>query len=399
MFGRTVSAAIERSLEQRAATLVTGARRVGKTALCRELASKRGFGYVSLASERDRSEASADPEAFLRSRGTPLIIDEIQYAPFLFDYIEAVVDRALFETDFNKGMYLLIGSRDYNLMKGVTQSMAGRIGIIKMSPLSLSEIHSREEVPFRIDLEKNSARGAELELSVGEMYEAIVRGMYPDLHADEGIDAGAFYSGYAREYVERDLPQHLKVRDGARFARFMRHMASLTGRELSYGGIARELGMDARTVESWVGALAANGLVHLLRAHPLASASKRPKIYFSDTGLACHLAGVKDAGSLMESALRRQMEETFIVNEILKSYQNNRENAGFYHYSGPRGDAVELMIFQNGRMSLIGCGSARGALCRPPEAGFEIGASCAICMIEKPRLLSDGSYALPPTSI
>ena len=158
MIPRTILDSIEESIRFKPVTLVTGARQVGKTTLCQLIAEKHGFGYVSLASGSERVTAIQDPEMFLRLHPAPLIIDEVQYAPGLFDVIEGIVDARKVETGNNAGMYILTGSQVYRLMEGVTQSMAGRVGIIHMSPLSMSEVLGREEKPFVVDFEKEGTK-------------------------------------------------------------------------------------------------------------------------------------------------------------------------------------------------------------------------------------------------
>lgn len=152
MIPRTALSLIELYLRNKPVVLITGARQTGKTFICRDIANRLGFRYVTLADRQDRALANSDPDAFLQTYGYPLIIDEVQKAPVLFDSIEAVVDRAIYEEEDAKGMFILTGSQSYRLMEGVSQSMSGRVGIVNISPLSQSEIARREEVPFASDL-------------------------------------------------------------------------------------------------------------------------------------------------------------------------------------------------------------------------------------------------------
>lgn len=408
MIRRTALESIEQSIAQRPITLITGARQVGKTTLCRELAGKHGFRYVTLADRAERSMAKKDPEMFLRTHGTPLIVDEVQYAPELFDSIESAVDKAKFETGKNEGMYVLTGSQAYNLMEGVTQSMAGRISVVRMSPLSLSEILSRPEVPFEVDFERNIRRCAEQTLDPERLYQIIVRGSYPELYEKEGLRTHEFYSDYVDSYITRDVSQMVNLKDQNKFLEFMELAASLTGQELVYDNIANALGVNIKTIQSWISVLAAGDIVHLLRAYSERSAVKRivrrPKLYFSDTGLACHLAKVTDAGTLKAGYLRGPMVETFIVNEILKSYRNNKEDAGFYYYRDSQMNEIDLMILRNGVLSLIECKSGMTygpsdvrAFGRLERSDYKVGPSCIICQTDKPYPVKDGVYALPIT--
>ncbi|MCL2032460.1 MAG: ATP-binding protein [Methanomassiliicoccaceae archaeon] len=410
MISRTALASVERSIALKPVTLITGARQAGKTTLCREIARKHGFGYVTLADMAERSMAKNDPEMFISTHGTPLIIDEVQYAPGLFDSIESAVDRAKFSTGRNEGMYILTGSQAYNLMEGVTQSMAGRISIVRMSPLSLSEILSRTEVPFTVDFEKNIERCREYTLDPERLYRMIVRGSYPELYEKERLGAHEFYSDYVDTYIAREVSQIMNLKDQNKFLEFMELIASLTGQELVYNNVANTLGVNIKTVQSWISVLAAGDIIHLVRAYSERSAVKRivrhPKIYFSDTGLACHLAKVTDADTLRAGYLKGPMVETFIVNEILKSYRNNKEDAGFHYYRDSQMNEIDFMILRNGTLSLIECKSGMTygpsdvkAFSRLDKSDYNVGPSCIICLTEKPYPIKDGVYALPITVI
>ena len=371
MIPRTVLTSIEESIRFKPVTLVTGARQVGKTTLCQLIAEKHGFGYVSLASGSERVTAIQDPEMFLRLHPAPVIIDEVQYAPGLFDVIEGIVDARKVETGNNAGMYILTGSQVYRLMEGVTQSMAGRVGIIHMSPLSMSEVLGREEKPFVVDFENNIRRAMEHVLSVDEVYGMIVRGMYPELHDQPGLKASKFYV---------------------------------------YDNIASAIGVSIHTIQSWLGALVAGGIVRLLQPYfersNVKRIVKRPKIYFCDTGLACYLAKVFDAQTLRVGYLGGHMVETFIVNEIIKTYTNNTEEAGFYYYRDAEKYEIDLLILRDAMLSLIECKAGMTydstdvkAFSRLDKSDYEVGPSCLICLTDRAYPLRSGVYALPVSSI
>ncbi len=196
MIPRTILSSIEESISLKPVTLITGPRQAGKTTICKLIAERHGFDYVSLADRSERMMASNDPEFFLNVHPAPLIIDEVQYAPALFDAIEGVIDKRKFDTGSNEGMYILTGSQAYNLMQGVTQSMTGRISIIEMSPLSISEITGREELPFTVDFERNILRASKTRIPATEVYSMIVRGSYPELYEKPSMRASKFYSEY-----------------------------------------------------------------------------------------------------------------------------------------------------------------------------------------------------------
>lgn len=410
MIPRTILKYIEESIRLRPVTMIAGARQVGKTTLCKVIAEEHGFGYVTLASTAERTMAIRDPEMFLALHPAPVIIDEVQYAEGLFDHIEALVDARKFETGSNAGMYVLTGSQAYELMQGVTQSMAGRVGIIDMSPLSMSEILGREERPFVVDFEKNIRRSMEREIPVEDVYRMIVRGGYPELYETPEIRTSKFYSDYVDTYIERDVSQIINLKDKLKFRQFMEYVASITGQELVYDSISNALGVSIPTVQSWMGVLVTGGIVHLLQPYfersNVKRTVKRPKIYFRDTGLACYLARIYDLETLRAGYLNGPMVETFIVNEIMKSYSNNTEEAGLHYYRDSSKNEIDLVILRNARLTLVECKAGMTydhtdvkAFHRLDGSDYEVGPSCLICLTYKAYPIRDGVYALPISSI
>ena len=410
MIPRTILDSIEESIRQKPVTLITGARQVGKTTLCKMIAAERGFDYVSLATGSDRMMAMEDPELFLKLHPAPLIIDEVQYAPVLFEHIEGIVDEMKFRTGSNKGMYILTGSQVYNLMEGITQSMAGRVSMVRMSPLSLSEILGRKETPFMVDFESNIRRSMEHTLSLEWVYDTIVRGSYPELYDQSDIKPSKYYSDYVDTYIERDVSQIINLKDKLKFRQFMEYIASITGQELVYDRVAKNLSVSVHTIQSWVGVLVAGGIVHLLQPYSERSnikrIIKRPKLYFCDTGLACYLAKIFDPETLRAGYLNGPMVETFIVNEIMKTYDNNTEESGFFYYRDSEMNEIDLVMLRNGMLTLVECKAGIGydstdvkAFSRLDRSDYRIGPSCLICLTEKAYPLRDGVYALPLSSI
>ena len=410
MIERTILGAVEDSIGRKPITLITGARQVGKTTLCLHIARKHGFSYVTLANGRDRTEAAEDPEMFLRVHPAPLIIDEVQYAPGLFDVLEEMVDARRAEGGPSAGMYILTGSQAYNLMEGVTQSMSGRASVIRMSPLSLSEILGREEVPFEVDFERNIRRASEVSLSVEDVYNAVFRGGYPELYDVPDTKVGQFYADYVETYLERDVSQLITLKDKGAFRRFLQYVASTTGQELVYDHISSAIGVSLKTVQSWMGVLVSGGIVRLIQPYfgrsGTARVVKRPKLYFCDTGLACYLARVMDPETLRAGYLGGPMVETFIANEVIKSYTNNAEDPGVYYYRDAQMREVDLVMLRRARLTLIECkagvrydASDVKSFSRLEGADYEVGPSCLICLTDRPYPLKDGVYALPLTAI
>ena len=409
MIDRTVYSQIEHSISMKPVTLITGARQVGKTTLCGKLAKEHGYSYVTLRDRNERETARRDPEMFLAMHPFPLIIDEVQYAPGLFESIEAVVDREKFVNGKSAGLYVLTASQAFSLMEGVTDSLAGRIAVIRMSPLSLSEKLGREEIPFTIDRGINARRSSEHPMGPSETAEMMIRGMYPEPEVARDMSAYEFYSDYVDSYIDRDVSQIINVRNKEKFHQFMQVVASLTGQELVYDTVARNVGIDMKTCKAWIGVLVSSELIFLLRPYAERSTvkriTKRPKLYFWDTGLACHLARIPDASTLMASYLKGPVTETFIISEIMKTYRNRRIEPSMYYNRDSRNSEVDLVMVRDGKISLVECKAGTSfdesnvRSMKGFASNFEPGGSCIICLAEKPYPVSDGIYALPVTAI
>ena len=360
MINRTIYKEIIKSIKNKPVTVITGARQVGKTTLCSLIEKDLGFGYVTLADPLMRNAAKEDPAEFLSLHPAPYIIDEIQKAPELFEYLEGVVDENIKKGN-KRSLYVLTGSQAYRLMKGVSESMTGRVGLISMEPLSLSEINEVEENPFEINLEKISNRCKNYMIESNKLYEYISRGFYPELYDNLELDSAAFYADYVATYIERDVSDFINLKDKQKFINLMTILASLTGQELIYDNLAKEIGVDKKTIQSWISVLIAGNIIHILEPYNENSMTKtitkRPKVYFSDTGLACYLARVNSAETLKYSYLKGHMVETYIINEIIKSYKNNHKdvNASFYYYRDFEKDEIDLIILSDGTLSLIEC--------------------------------------------
>ena len=200
MIKRTIYQGIINTIKNKAVTVITGARQVGKTTLCGLIEKELNFNYVSLADPLIRESAKSDPSAFLSLYPAPCIIDEIQKAPELFDYLEEVVD-AYIKAGHKKGLYVLTGSQAYRLMKGVSESMSGRVGLISMEPLSLSEINDVPELPFDIDLKRIMPRCKNYHIDTPKIYDYIARGFYPELYDNIELDSSSFYADYITTYL------------------------------------------------------------------------------------------------------------------------------------------------------------------------------------------------------
>ncbi len=393
------------SVKSRPVTLITGARQVGKSTIVSEF-EKMGFGYVSLDSLRDRELANNDPDLFLQLHPWPLIIDEVQRAPRLFNVIEEIVNKEKRKRIDNYGMFILTGSQMYKLMNGITESLAGRVSIIHMMPLSRNEIIQRDEPIFDFNLIDIQKRANANPLTAIQLFDYIVKGFYPELYSNNKLKTQKFYSDYVETYIERDVSEILNVKDKLLFRHFMELIASLTGEELICDNIAKIMGVDKKTIVSWLSVLLAGDIVYLLEPYNEISISKRivkrPKLYFSDTGLACYLAKLTNGEVLRSSAFSGRFVETYIINELKKSYINNGMEPNFYYYRDNNMNEIDLVIIQDGKLHRVECKSginfnnkvAKGFK-QLDNTKYQIGSKAIICNTDTVYPLNDNVYVLP----
>jgi uncharacterized protein len=409
MIERHIYKEILNSIKSKPVTLITGARQVGKSTLAFEF-EKMGFGYVSLDSSREREMANKDPELFLELHPWPLIIDEVQRAPVLFSAIEEIVNNEKRKRNNNYGMYILTASQMYKLMNGVTESLAGRISIIHMMPLSRNEIIKRDEPIFDFDIKSIQKRANQNPLNVLELYDNIVKGFYPELYSNDMINVQKFYSDYVETYIERDVSEVLNVKDKLLFRHFMELISSLTGEELVYDNLAKIVGVDKKTIMSWLSVLIAGDIVYLLEPYNEVSISKRiikrPKLYFSDTGLACYLARLTSGEILRNSNFSGRFVETYIINELKKSYINNGIEPSFYYYRDNNMNEIDLVIIKDGKLHRVECksginynNSAVKGFRQLDNTNYQIGTKAIICNTDTIYPLDDNVYVLPISGI
>lgn len=314
---RAMDAAIVSAAKTYKAVLLTGARQVGKSTSISELLTDRKI--VTLDDPFLEDQAKNDPALFMQLNPPPVAIDEIQYAPILFRYIKMTCDKSS-----DKGLYCLSGSQPYALMKGVSESLAGRIRILEMSSLSLREISGDDFNRHFIPTEKYIFDRVKSAREPNDIWKVIHRGGYPATF-ENGVNWNEYYADYVKTYLERDVRSLAAVHDLGAFRRFMVAIASRTGEVLNYSNIADEIGKDSGTVKAWVSIMETSGLVYLLQpyaATELKRAIKTPKVYFRDTGLAAYLTRWLTPETLSVGAMAGHMFETFVVSEILKSYSN-----------------------------------------------------------------------------
>ena len=336
--------------------LLTGARQTGKSTLLEYIrnSGNKKINYVTLDNLIERANAIEDPENFLRTHETPLIIDEFQYAPNLLSYIKIEVDEARKNEMFGDGkevetMYYLTGSQVFHTMKNVSESLAGRIGILELNPLSTREINKMKEDCFIPDIKLLKNKEKITYEPVRKIFERILKGSYPILYNGKENNLENFYSAYIKTYIERDIRQLINIKDEIKFLKFISAVAARTGQEYNASDIGKDVGIDNKTVDEWMSILRNTFLVYLLQPYSNNAVSrvvKRPKIYFMDTGLACYLAGYLNAETLEKSVYSGAIFETYVVSEIIKSYMNNSRDPRLhlYYYRDNNGIEIDLLI-------------------------------------------------------
>ncbi|MCF7849005.1 MAG: ATP-binding protein [Kiritimatiellales bacterium] len=305
---------------------VTGPRQSGKTTLCKAVFADKP--YLSLEDLDNRSFASQDPRGFLSEIPDGAVLDEIQYAPQLLSYIQTLVDE-----QNQPGMFILTGSRQFEMMEPVAQSLAGRTAVARLLPFSYAELYGKEKPA-----------------SVNHMLYA---GFYPRIH-DQQLNPTEALSFYTSTYVERDVRQLLAVSDLDRFETFLQLCAGRTGQLLNMHSLGGECGVSHNTIKSWLSVLQASGIIRLLRpwhANIGKRLVKSPKLYFLDTGLACFLLGIHKPEHLTGHPLRGELFETFAVAEAIKQRVHAGLDERLWFYRDSNGNEVDLLAGNEAALS------------------------------------------------
>ena len=331
-------------------TLLTGPRSIGKYTLLYNAFINKGYFYVSLDDSLELSAAITDPKTFLEIHPTLLIIDEVQKAPELFPELEKIVNESRLKNGNKKsnGLYILSGSQRQKLLDESKESLSSRVAILDMSNLSLSEIHNRNNLPFMVDIANISSRVKDYCIDETKAFKYIVRGFFSVLYDDLNMKAQLFYSSYLTTYLEKDLKELVSINDEVKFINFMKILASNTGEELVYDNYSKQVGASTNTIKAWISVLVKTGIVYLVEPYNEESivkrVVKRPKMYFFDTGFAVYLCGIDSAQTLQKSFLKGRFFETFIFNEIRKSYMNDGQMQQLYYYRDSEQNEVDLIL-------------------------------------------------------
>lgn len=419
---RALESVVRTYTEHFKVVVVTGPRQVGKTTMLKHLidedvVSGVDRSYVSLDNMAVRMLAKQDPELFLQRYRPPVLIDEIQKAPELLPYIKEQVDA----TDRN-GLFWLTGSQPLHLMKEVSESLAGRAGIIEMLGLSGAELDGVASEPFLPDedyfvrrLDPARSRG------VMEVYDRIAAGSFPGIAAMPAELRAAAFESYIETYIMRDIRDLAQVGDELRFRRFMTACAAMTSKPVVYAEFARQADIDEKTAKTWLSLLVSTYLVKIVPPFSnnlLKRLSKQPILHFTDTGLAAYLAGWDGAATLESGAMSGQIFETYAFSEIYKSYANAGKRAPICFFRTNDRKEIDLLLERNGTVCPIEVKKSSGSRLNdiknfgaldpldspevPAELASskrEIGMGAVVCLASDARPINRRAWAFPIWSV
>lgn len=402
---RSIESVIEKTVKTFKVVLLTGARQVGKSTTLNHLYSNGEYQYISLDDFKELDIAKRDPRAFFLNHPGKMIIDEIQYAPELFREIKFRVDQ-----NDEYGQYILTGSQTFSLMQGVTESLAGRVGIIHLDSLSLREIlqdpFSKPMIPDNdyIHADRKSLYGLAL-------WEKIHRGSMPELIKSPDLDIDQYYAAYLSTYIERDVRIIKNVQDLGLFFDFIRVLAARVAQLVNYSEMAKELGVNERTVKSWMTVLQTSGLIKLIQPfsnNHLSRIIKTPKVYFMDTGLVAYLLLWRTPETMMAGAMSGALLENFAVSEIIKSFHNTGKiHLPIFFYRDKDQKEMDLIIEDSGVLYPIEIkqtssphpNMAKHFKLLEKAQGYEIGNRLILCQVEKRYYLTEDLIAYPVGAI
>jgi predicted AAA+ superfamily ATPase len=339
--------------EQYPAILITGPRQVGKTTMLQNLMAGTDRTYVSLDDLNIRELAKSDPSMFFQIYKTPILIDEVQYAPELFTYIKILVDK-----NYQPGEFWLTGSQILKLMQGVQESLAGRIAVLNLSSLSQNEIYNYcSSIPFTIDLEVLNDRQKSIKpATTPEIFKRIFTGGMPSIISGKYKDSNIFFASYLSTYLDRDVKALSGAIDSLSFMRFITAVACRTGQIVNYANIALDADINQITAKSWMSILETLGIIFYLYPYSnntLKRTIKTPKLYFYDTGLCTYLTKWSSSETLESGAMNGAILENYVVSEIFKSYHNSAKTPFIYYYRDKDMKEIDLIIEADGKLSPI----------------------------------------------
>jgi predicted AAA+ superfamily ATPase len=328
MLNRELTSSLKLYAQEFRSVLLVGPRQSGKTTLVRQCFPEKP--YISLENPDERMLADSDPRAFLSRFPQGAILDEIQRVPKLFNYLQEILDNSK-----KDGLFILTGSNNILLQDSLSQTLAGRMGILDLLPLSYREL---------------SAEYRNKTLS-----ELILQGGYPEI-ISKNRQANLWYSSYVRTYVERDVRQLKNIENAMLFTKFLKLCAGRIGQQLNVSALSNECGIDVKTVNSWLSVLESTYIIKLLQPF-YQNFNKRivktPKLYFIDTGLACSLLSIRKKEELAHSHFRGALVENYLISECIKNGLNTQTGQAFYYWRDNKGLEIDLIIQNADLVELI----------------------------------------------
>ena len=344
---RNLETVVENVTREYPVVLVTGPRQVGKTTMLQKLMKNHPRSYVTLDDLTERDLAKNDPELFLQLHKPPILIDEVQYAPELFTYIKIYVD-----SHQEPGAFWLTGSQVFKLMRGVQESLAGRVAVLSMTSLSQSEMSGAPMSPFKINLDSLLSREKKrTKTDTHGIFERIYKGSMPAIASGINTNSQIFYSSYLSTYIERDVKELSNSIDSLKFLRFIAAVAARCSQMLNIADIAVDADITQKQVKDWLQILEALGIIFYL--HPYSNnlmkrLVKTPKLYFYDTGLVCYLTRWSNAEVLEYGAMNGAILENYVVSEIAKTYLNCGLEPYIYYYRDKDAKEIDIVLEQDG---------------------------------------------------
>lgn len=402
---RNLEAVVMQVTKEFPAVLVTGPRQVGKTTMLQKLMEGTNRKYVSLDDLNERSLAKSDPELFLQVHNPPILIDEIQYAPELFPYIKIYAD-----SHHEPGAFWITGSQVFQMMRGVQESLAGRIAVLSMTSLAQAELAGASMTPFKIDLEALTEREKfRIPADVQGIFERIYRGSMPAIVSGRNTNSQIFYSSYLLTYIERDVKLLSDAIDSLKFLRFITATAARCSQMLNVAEIAQDADINQKQAKDWLQILETLGIIFYLHPYSnnlLKRLVKTPKLYFYDTGLVCHLTRWSSPEVLENGAMNGAVLENYVVSEIAKTWLNSGKEPYMYYYRDKDAKEIDIVLEHDGILNPIEIKKTSNPgteLTRVfsllDKASVPRGKGAVVCMKPKVGVIDRENYIVPVWTI